>query len=175
METGLHLQRARAGWLLSEHPGACDSQSAVIKPIALKGVCRPDMLSAWGRRAETDSGQRDGMRAAEGDRIGAFKRENRQFRQASEVLNKGTPMAQVPVAKAYFAPALITAGGDCRAARQSATVGFGKDRLYQRTSRALWGRAGLPGNGHSRSSPGGACEPAIPGGYGDANRPTGNR
>ena len=48
------------------------------------------------RRAETDSGLRDGITTAERDRIKALERENRQLRQANEILKK---------ASAYFAQA----------------------------------------------------------------------
>ena len=58
--------------------------------------CGPDTLRAWVRRAETDSGRRDGVTTAERDRIKALERENRQLRQANEILKK---------ASAYFAQA----------------------------------------------------------------------
>lgn len=119
-----------------EHNGEreFDSQSAAIKSIAPKIGCGPDTLRAWVRRAETDSGRRDGVTTAERDRIKALERENRQLRQANEILKK---------ASAYFAPALIAASGDCRAVGRSSTARFGNDPLYQRTSRCLRGRADL--------------------------------
>ena len=95
--------RERAVRMVFEHQGEFDSQSAAIKSIALKIGCGPDTLRAWGRRAETDSGRRDGVTTAERERIKALERENRQLRQANEILKK---------ASAYFAPALIAASGD---------------------------------------------------------------
>ncbi|MCL4168043.1 UNVERIFIED_CONTAM: hypothetical protein GTU68_056837, partial [Idotea baltica] len=67
-----------------------------IKSIALKIGCGADTLRTWVRRAETDSGLRDGITTAERDRIKALERENRQLRQANEILKK---------ASAYFAQA----------------------------------------------------------------------
>ncbi len=79
-----------------EHQGEFDSQSAAIKSIAPKIGCRPDTLRVWVRRAETDSGRRDGITTAERDRIKALERENHQFRQTNEILK---------IASAYFAQA----------------------------------------------------------------------
>ena len=88
--------RERAVRMVFEHQGEFDSQSAAIKSIAPKIGCGPDTLRAWVRRAETDSGRRDGVTTAERDRIKALERENRQLRQANEILKK---------ASAYFAQA----------------------------------------------------------------------
>jgi transposase-like protein len=88
--------RERAVRMVFEHQGEFDSQSAAIKSIAAKIGCGPDTLRAWIRRAETDSGRRDGVTTAERDRIKALERENRQLRQANEILKK---------ASAYFAQA----------------------------------------------------------------------
>lgn len=88
--------RERAVRMVFEHQGEFDSQSAAIKSIAPKIGCGPDTLRAWVRRAETDSGRRDGMTTSERDRIRALERENRQLRQANEILKK---------ASAYFAQA----------------------------------------------------------------------
>ena len=82
--------------MVFEHQGEFDSQSAAIKSIAPKIGCGPDTLGAWVRRAETDSRRRDGVTTAERDRIKALERENRQLRQANEILKK---------ASAYFAQA----------------------------------------------------------------------
>ncbi|MDA9822544.1 transposase, partial [Paracoccaceae bacterium] len=57
--------RERAVRMVFEHQGEFDSQSAAIKSIAPKIGCGPDTLRAWVRRAETDSGRRDGVTTAE--------------------------------------------------------------------------------------------------------------
>ena len=48
------------------------------------------------RQAERDQGLRDGMTTEERDRLKALERENRELRQANEILRK---------ASAYFAQA----------------------------------------------------------------------
>ena len=50
----------------------------------------------WVKQAEKDSGMRDGVTTEERDRIKALERENRELRQANEILRK---------ASAYFAQA----------------------------------------------------------------------
>jgi transposase len=88
--------REVAVWMVFEHQSEFDSPSAAIKSIAPKIGCGPDTLRAWVRRAETDSDRRDAVTTAERDRIKALERENRQLRQANEILKK---------ASAYFAQA----------------------------------------------------------------------
>ncbi|OJI93675.1 hypothetical protein LY10_04325 [Planktotalea frisia] len=61
--------RERTVRMVFEHQGEFESQSAAIKSIAPKIGYGPDTLRAWFRRAETDSGRRDGMTAAERDRM----------------------------------------------------------------------------------------------------------
>jgi transposase-like protein len=87
--------RERAVRTVFEHQGEFGSQSAAIKSIVPKIGFGPDTLRAWVRRAETDSGRRDGLTTAERDRIKALEHENRQLRQANEILKKTS---------AYFAP-----------------------------------------------------------------------
>ena len=88
--------RERAVRMVFKHEGEFDSQCAAIKSIAPKIGCGPDTLRAWVRRAETNSGHRDGIITAEQDRPKTLERENRQLRQANEILKKVT---------AYFAQA----------------------------------------------------------------------
>jgi len=78
--------RARAVLVL-EHAGAYGSQWAAISSIALR---------RWVRRAERDEGLRPGPTGAEQARIRELERENRELRQANEILRK---------ASAYFAQA----------------------------------------------------------------------
>ena len=53
-------------------------------------------MRIWVKQHETDTGKRDGLTTAERDRIRELERENRQLRQANEILKK---------ASAYFAQA----------------------------------------------------------------------
>ena len=119
--------RARAVRMILEHEHEYANQSAAIMAIAPKIGCGPDTLRAWVRRAETDGGRRDGLTTAERDRIKALERENRQLRQANEILKK---------ASAYFAPTLTHASMCCRAAGRSSTARFGNDCVYPLPDRA---------------------------------------
>ncbi len=53
-------------------------------------------MRSWVRQAERDQGLRDGTTTSERDRLKALERENRELRQANEILRK---------ASAYFAQA----------------------------------------------------------------------
>ena len=84
--------RDRAVRMVFEHRTEHTSQWAAIASIAAKIGCTAQTLSNWVRQAERDQGQRPGT--AERERIKALERENRELRQANEILRK---------ASAYFA------------------------------------------------------------------------
>ena len=88
--------RARAVRMVTEHQGEHASQWAAICSIAAKIGCSGETLRAWVRQAERDHGLRDGMTTGTRDRLKALERENRELRQANEILRK---------ASAYFAAA----------------------------------------------------------------------
>ena len=67
-----------------------------MNSIASKIGCTGETLRKWVRRAERDQGLRDGTTTEERDRLKALERENRELRQANEILRK---------ASAYFAQA----------------------------------------------------------------------
>lgn len=67
-----------------------------MNSIASKIGCAGETLRKWVRQAERDQGLRDGMTTEERDRLTALERENRELRQANEILRK---------ASAYFAQA----------------------------------------------------------------------
>ena len=73
-------------------------QWAAIGLIAAKIGCTGGTLRGWVRQSERDQGLRPGPTGAEGERIRALERENRELRQADEILRK---------ASAYFAQAEI--------------------------------------------------------------------
>ena len=72
------------------------SQWAAIVSIAAKIGCTAETLRRWVRRAERDSGQRDGLTTAEQQRIKELEREVRELRKANEILK---------LASAFFAQA----------------------------------------------------------------------
>jgi len=86
--------RARAVRMVLEHAGAHASQWAAIGSIAGKIGCTAETLRGWVRQAERDQGRRPGTTSEERERIKTLERENRELRQANEILRK---------ASAYFA------------------------------------------------------------------------
>ena len=88
--------RQRAVRMVLEHGGGHASQWAAIGSIAAKIGCTAETLRKWVRQAERDAGQRPGASTEERERIKALERENRELRQANEILRK---------ASAYFAQA----------------------------------------------------------------------
>ncbi len=88
--------RARAVRMVLEHQGDYASQWTAIGSIASKIGCAGETLRKWVRQAERDQGLRAGTTTEERDRLKALERENRELRQANEILRK---------ASAYFAQA----------------------------------------------------------------------
>ena len=72
------------------------ARNAAYRAIAPKLGCSPDSLRAWCRQADRDAGERSGLTSEEKARLKALERENRELRQANEILKK---------ASAYFAQA----------------------------------------------------------------------
>ena len=88
--------RSRAVRMVLEHGADHRSQWAAIGSIAAKIGCTGETLRGWVRQAERDQGLRAGPSSEERERIKALERENRDLRQANEILRK---------ASAYFAMA----------------------------------------------------------------------
>jgi transposase-like protein len=76
----------------AEHP----SRWAAIVSVAAKIGCTAQTLLEWIKRAEVDSGKRAGVPTEMAEKLKALERENRELRQANEILRK---------ASAYFAQA----------------------------------------------------------------------
>ena len=72
------------------------SQWAAIESIAAKIGCTGQTLNEWVKQAERDTGRRPGPTTEMAARLKALERENRELRQANEILRK---------ASAYFAQA----------------------------------------------------------------------
>ncbi len=88
--------RSRAIRMVFEHRGEYASEWAAIGSIASKIGCTAETLRSWVRQAERDQGLRAGPTTDERERIKVLERENRELRQANEILRK---------ASAYFAQA----------------------------------------------------------------------
>jgi transposase len=88
--------RARAVRMVLDHAGEHPSRWAAVTSIAAKIGCTPQTLHDWVKKAEVDSGQRAGVPTDTAEKLKALERENRELRQANEILRK---------ASAYFAMA----------------------------------------------------------------------
>jgi transposase len=88
--------RERAVRLVREHAGDYPSRWAAIVSIAAKIGCTAQTLDGWLKQAERDAGERAGLTSDERERMKALERENKELRQANEILRK---------ASAYFAQA----------------------------------------------------------------------
>ena len=88
--------RDRAVRMVLDHAGEHPSRWAAVTSIAAKIGCTPQTLHDWVKKAEVDSGQRAGVPTDTAEKLKALERENRELRQANEILRK---------ASAYFAMA----------------------------------------------------------------------
>ena len=87
---------ARAVRMVLDHASDHPSRWVAVTSIAAKIGCTPQTLHDWVKKAEVDSGQRAGVPTDMADKLKALERENRELRQAKEILRK---------ASAYFAMA----------------------------------------------------------------------
>ncbi|WP_420833474.1 IS3 family transposase [Sphingomonas pollutisoli] len=87
--------RARAVRMVLEHEKDHPSRWAAVVSIAAKIGCAAQTLHEWVKKAEIDSGARAGVPSDVAAQLKALERENRELRQANEILRK---------ASAYFAP-----------------------------------------------------------------------
>ena len=90
------IERERAVRLVFEQQHQHSSQWSAIESIAGKIGCTAETLRRWVRQSETDLGKRSGISSTDRGRLKELERENRELKQANEILRK---------AAAFFAQA----------------------------------------------------------------------
>ena len=88
--------RERAVHMLQEQRSEHPSEWAALKSVAGKVGCTAETLRKWVRQTEVNQGKRDGLSSSDLEQLKELKRENRELKQANEILRK---------ASAYFAQA----------------------------------------------------------------------
>src|ERR1051325_5654650 len=77
--------RERAVRMVQEHRGEYTSLWEAIESIAPKFGCVPQTLNEWVKRAEVDSGVREGITTSEAQRMKELEREVKELRRANEI------------------------------------------------------------------------------------------
>ncbi len=88
--------RERAVRMVLDNTGQHESRWSAILSVSSKIGCAPQTLNEWVKKTEVDRGDRAGITTEMAEKMKALERENRELKQANEILRK---------ASAYFAQA----------------------------------------------------------------------
>jgi transposase len=88
--------RERAVRMVQEQQDQYPSHWAALQSIAGKVGCTAETLRTWVKQSEIDQGKREGLTSSERERLKQLEHENRELKQANEILRK---------ASAFFAQA----------------------------------------------------------------------
>ena len=97
--------RVRAVRMLLDHEGEHPSRWAAVMSISAKIGCTAQTLNGWVKKAEVDSGRKPGLTTDMAAKLKALERENRELRQANEILRKASAyFAQAPFGECMHSP-----------------------------------------------------------------------
>ena len=88
--------RERVVRMVLDNAGQHESRWQAIVSMSAKIGCSTNTLNGWVKKAEVDRGDRAGVTTEMAERLKALEREDRELKQANEILRK---------ASAYFAQA----------------------------------------------------------------------
>lgn len=79
--------------LVFDHEAEHPSRWAAVSSTAVKIGCSAHTLHEWVKRTEVDTGKRAGLPSEVAEKMKALERENRELRQANEILRKASAIS----------------------------------------------------------------------------------